>query len=93
MDSSDPGLSDHRIAVTDENRLLPLPHLTASSILGGSAPGRDTLGHLYATQIASALALRNPQEKRLLVVGMGLSKVDADREAFLQILDLVLSCF
>lgn len=69
-----------------------MPHLTASTILGATVPERDTVGHLLGTQIASAIATQNPEEKRLLVVGMGLEKAELDRTSFLEILELVLQC-
>jgi proteasome assembly chaperone 3 len=72
--------------------LLPMPGLTATSILGGRAPEHETIGQLYATQIASAIATKNPNEKRLLVVGLGLDKLEADRDVFFAIIDLVLQC-
>ena len=52
----------------------------------------ETTGQLYATQIASAIAMRNPQENRMVLLGLGLSKVEANREVFYDTMDLVLSC-
>ena len=86
LESADPTLTDRRpphqtpaISYDDEepepgSDLLPLPHLTATTILGAGAPERDTFGQLLATQIGSAIAARQPEEKRLLVLGMGLKK-------------------
>lgn len=53
---------------------------------------RETQGQLYACQIASAIAVKYPDEKRLLVVGLGLDKADVDRDAFFGVVDLVLQC-
>ncbi len=53
---------------------------------------RNALGQLYATQIASAIATKDPAEKRTVVVGLGLEKAATDREEFMGILDLVLQC-
>ncbi len=79
--------------------LLPMPHLTATTVLGGATgTERDTLGRLYATQIASAIVGREPGERRLLVVGLGLkggqmeNGEEAEREGFVETLGLVLGC-
>lgn len=74
------------------SQLLPMPHLTGTTILGSSGTERDTLGQLFATQIASAIAAKSPGEKRLLVMGMGFEKAEMDSESFLQILELALQC-
>jgi proteasome assembly chaperone 3 len=68
---------------------LPSTHLTPKTLLGGGGEDRETLGQLYAAQIASHLALRNPEDRRTLVLGLGLQKFDGAREAFFDILDLV----
>lgn len=47
------------------------------------------MGHLYASQIASVIATRNPEETRTVVVGLGLQRVDMDREAFFDLLELI----
>lgn len=79
--------------------LLPLPQLTATTLLGGTIPELDTLGQLCATQIASAIATKDPKERRMVVVGLGLEKdmamracggVDVGREGFAEIVGLVL---
>lgn len=75
-----------------ENGLLPMSHLTPTTILGGTVPERQIVGQLLATQIASALTMKNPQESRMLVLGLGMQKVESDREAFYEIVDLVLRC-
>ncbi|KAI9813768.1 MAG: hypothetical protein M1827_003558 [Pycnora praestabilis] len=92
LDSSNPNYADQHLPDTDEDNLLPMPHLTPTTILGGTVPERETMGQLYATQIASAIATKNPEENRMVVVGLGLGKVDTDREAFFDILELVLQC-
>ena len=70
--------------------LLPRADLTATTVLGGTLPERNTVGQLVATQIASALATKSPNEKRLLVLGMGFEKAELDRTAFMDLLELVL---
>ncbi|EFW19100.1 conserved hypothetical protein [Coccidioides posadasii str. Silveira] len=64
----------------------------ATTVLGGRSGELESIGHLYACQIANAIATKNPSEKRLLVVGLGLDKLDADRDIFFGIIDLVLRC-
>ncbi|EOD44702.1 putative an15g01155 proteasome assembly chaperone 3 protein [Neofusicoccum parvum] len=72
--------------------LLPMAHLTATTVLGGTMPERDTAGQLVATQVASAIATKDPEERRLVVVGMGLEKKDMSREAFVDVVGLVMGC-
>jgi proteasome assembly chaperone 3 len=69
--------------------MLPLTHLSPKTLMGGGGEQRETLGHLYAVQIASVIATRNPEETRTVVVGLGLQKVDMEREAFFDMLELL----
>ena len=93
LENRNPGTDGmHTISEAEGDGLLPLSNLTATSLLGGHAPGYDTIGQLYARQIASAIATKTPGEKRLLVLGLGLAKADADRDVFFAIIDLVLQC-
>ncbi|KAJ5826139.1 hypothetical protein N7474_003277 [Penicillium riverlandense] len=93
LENRNPGTDGmHTISEVDGDGLLPLSNLTATSLLGGHAPGHDTVGQLYARQIASAIATKTPDEKRLLVLGLGLVTADADRDVFFAIIDLVLQC-
>ena len=64
--------------------LLPMHHLTATTVLG------DTLGQTLATQVASAIKQRNERESRMVVFGMGLDKSMMEREAFSELVGLVL---
>jgi proteasome assembly chaperone 3 len=66
-------------------------HLTATTILGGTIAEVNVLGQTLATQIGSAVLTRDASEKRMLVVGMGLDKGMSGREAFGEIVGLVLS--
>ena len=50
------------------------------------------LGRLYGTQIASAIATKNPADNRVVVVGLGLNTIKLDRDAFFDIMELVLKC-
>jgi proteasome assembly chaperone 3 len=69
--------------------MLPLAHLNPKTLMGGGGEQRETLGHLYAVQIASIIATRNPEETRTVVVGLGLQKLDMEREAFFDMLELL----
>lgn len=76
-----------------ELSLLPSIHLEPKTLLGGGGEDRETVGQLYAAQIASHLALRNPDDRRTLLLGLGLRKFDsASREIFFDIIELVLKC-
>ncbi|KAK3196044.1 hypothetical protein K4F52_000912 [Lecanicillium sp. MT-2017a] len=70
------------------NGLLPSTHLTPFTLLGGGGGERETLGQLYAAQIASFLAMRDPDDRRTLVLGLGLLTVDTRRETFFDLFEL-----
>lgn len=70
--------------------LLPLHHLTATTILGGGIPELDVLGQTLATQIASAVMTRNERERRMVVVGLGLDRNMVRREEFGELVMLAL---
>ena len=91
-------------ADTEPLDLLPLPHLTPVALLGAGGGGqRESLGQLYAVQIATAISMRDPSEARTVLVGLGLRKgankgggakdVEAEaevgRDEFFEILELV----
>lgn len=69
--------------------MLPLGHLTPKTLLGAGGEQRETLGHLYASQIASAIATRDPEETRTVVVGFGLQKVEMERGGFFDMMELI----
>lgn len=74
-----------------ELSLLPSIHLEPKVLLGGGGEDRETVGQLYAAQIASHLALRNPDDRRTLVLGLGLRKFDStSREGFFDVIELVM---
>jgi proteasome assembly chaperone 3 len=73
--------------------LLPSTHLTPKTLLGGGGEQRETLGHLYAAQIASQVSLRSPDDRRTLVLGLGLEKIDVEREGFFDLLELAQKVF
>ncbi|EKD16426.1 uncharacterized protein L3040_008527 [Drepanopeziza brunnea f. sp. 'multigermtubi'] len=74
---------------SDGEDMLPLGHLTPKTLLGAGGEQRETIGHLYATHIASLIATRNPEDTRTVVVGFGLPKIDVGRDAFFDMLELV----
>ncbi|KAF2097435.1 hypothetical protein NA57DRAFT_58024 [Rhizodiscina lignyota] len=86
--SASANFSDDPDAMSSD--LLPRVDLTATTVLGGTVPERNTVGQLVATQTASAITTKNPDEKRLLVMGLGLEKAELDRAAFMDLLELVL---
>ena len=69
-----------------------MTHLTPKTLLGGATEERETLGQLYAAQIASLIASKNSREKRTVLVGLGLSKIEASREDFYNTIDLIRKC-
>jgi proteasome assembly chaperone 3 len=69
--------------------MLPLGHLTPKTLMGAGGEQRETVGHLYASQIASVIATRNPEEARTVLIGFGLHKIDLERETFFDLLELV----
>ncbi|KAG6017532.1 hypothetical protein E4U54_006504 [Claviceps lovelessii] len=74
---------------TSSHGLLPSTHLSPTTLLGGGGDDRQTLGHLYAAQIASHISLKSPDDRRTLVLGLGLSKFENEREAFFDLFELV----
>ncbi|KAI0457089.1 hypothetical protein F5B21DRAFT_501788 [Xylaria acuta] len=76
------------MALANES-LLPMSHLTPKTLLGGGGEERESLAQLYAVQIASYVARRDADERRTLVVGLGLQRLRSDREAFFDVLELI----
>ena len=73
-----------------DSTLLPSSHLTATTVLGGTKPEFEILGQTLATTIASAVLIRAPEEKRMLVLGVGLERADTGREGFEDLIGLCL---
>ena len=69
-----------------------MSHLTPKTLLGGSTSERETIGQLYATQVASIIATKDPQENRTVLLGLGLDQVEASRTMFYDTIELVLKC-
>lgn len=85
--SSDPHFNLAQTA--NEDSLLPVSRFQPRTLLGAGGNDRETMGQLYASQIASLITTKNPEESRSLVLGLGLAKVDLSRDTFLEVLDLV----
>jgi hypothetical protein len=86
-------VTDHQYEQDDD--LMPLTHLNASSLLGG-AKDDDIQGKLYCTQIASLISRQAPEESRTVVIGLGPGVgligdevTESDRMQFLEIIRLV----
>ncbi|EFQ97282.1 hypothetical protein MGYG_00323 [Nannizzia gypsea CBS 118893] len=92
MENPDPTVGFQTLSSNQEDALLPRPEFNATPILGGRSGDWEVIGQLYACQIATAITTKTPEEKRLLVVGLGLETPDVDRDIYLGIVDLVLQC-
>ncbi|TGZ82912.1 hypothetical protein EX30DRAFT_328792 [Ascodesmis nigricans] len=75
-----------------DDSLLPLPHLTPVTLLGGTDEKREATGQLLTVQIASLISARNKDESRMVTVGLGLGVKELDQQAFMEILELVGKC-
>ncbi|THV55159.1 hypothetical protein BGAL_0013g00440 [Botrytis galanthina] len=76
------------------NMILPLEHLTPRTLLGAGGEKRERIGHLYASQIGSMILGRDPEERRTVLVGLGLELGEKDaregeREGYFDLLELV----
>lgn len=56
--------------------LLPFPHLTATTVLGGTRDEDAVLGQTLAVTVASAVVVKRGDEGRMVVLGLGLEKVE-----------------
>ena len=93
LDAPNPSFAEQYLpSGTNEDSLLPLSHLSPKTLLGGSSSDRETAGQLYATQIASAIVARNPEERRTVLIGFGLKDMNMDRKVFYDTIDLALRC-
>ena len=85
---SDPYFQTHP---SGDDALLPATRFSPRTLLGAGGSNREAMGQVYASQIANAIITKSPEETRSLMLGLGLAKVELEREVFLQIIDLVLS--
>lgn len=69
--------------------MLPPAHLSPKTLLGGGGEQRESLGHLCALQIATMITTQNPEEKRTVMVGLGLAEATMSREGWFDMLDLL----
>lgn len=91
--SDNPTHSDPYFQTTrsEDDALLPASRFSPRTLFGAGGTDREAMGQLYASQIANAIITKTPEESRSLMLGLGLAKVEMDREVFLQVVDLVLS--
>jgi proteasome assembly chaperone 3 len=76
-----------------DNELLPMTHLTATTVLGGTKREDEVVGQTLATTIGSAILMKRPSEERMLVLGMGVGGMAAmGREEFDAVVGLVFEC-
>lgn len=68
--------------------MLPMTHLTPTTMIGPRGTDRETLSHGVVTQIATRLILQNPDDRRSVVLGIGLAPGTLDREQYFDLLDL-----
>ncbi|KAK4506081.1 hypothetical protein PRZ48_004046 [Zasmidium cellare] len=76
-----------------EHDLLPMTHLTATTVLGGTKREDEVVGQTLATTIGSAILMKRSGEERLLVVGLGLEDAAGSltgRAQFDEVVGLVL---
>lgn len=73
-----------------EDSLLPTARFQARTLLGAGTSDREMVGQLYACQLANMITTKNPEEQRTLLLGLGLTKADTDRDVFLEIMNLAL---
>jgi proteasome assembly chaperone 3 len=84
---SDPYFATSR---SGNDLLLPSSRFQPRTILGAGSSDREMMGQLYASQLASMITTKNPEEQRPLLLGLGLAKADTDRDIFLEIVNLAL---
>lgn len=91
----DPTTAGSSITNPDEgNELLPLSHLTATTVLGGTKSEEEVLGQTLAVMVGSAILTKRPAEERLLVIGLGLPQgfAGGQREGFEGLVGVCLDC-
>jgi proteasome assembly chaperone 3 len=78
--------------VDEDDSLLPLVHLTPTTLLGGTIPERETAGQLLAVQLSSMISARKKDEGRTVVCGLGLRSAEFDQQSYLELVELVGKC-
>ena len=75
------------------NELLPMTHLTATTVLGGTRGDDEVGGQTLATTVGSALLMKRPQEERMLVLGLGINRTgEMGKSEFDAVVGLILEC-
>lgn len=59
----------------EDTSLLPFPHLTATTVLGGTREEDVTVAQTLAVTLASAVVVKRPDEGRMVVLGLGLERM------------------
>ena len=91
MDPTNPSRGQNSLP-SGADDMLPSTDLNAHTLLGGATPEREMTGKLYASQLATMIATKNPDETRSLLVGFGLTNAESTQEQFLDLMELVLQC-
>ncbi|KAK0626512.1 hypothetical protein B0T14DRAFT_534647 [Immersiella caudata] len=86
---SAPSAASVDMSLPGADSMLPSTHFTPRTLLGGANEERETVGQLFAAQTASLLSLRDPEEKRTLLLGLGLEKVESNSDAFYDLMELL----
>ena len=84
--------SEFATADDTEDPLLPMTHLTPTTLLGGADENREAAGQLIAVQLASAISSRDKEEARTVLVGLGLKTAELDQMSFMELIELVGKC-
>ncbi len=74
---------------TGESDSMGEAKIVPKTLLGAGGDERETFGQLVSSQIASLVLKRDPEETRTVVVGLGLLKVDLDRNAWFDLLEMI----
>ena len=86
-------LSSSGLRTGSENSLLPMQHLTATTVLGATKRAEEIFGQTLAATVASAILMKRPREERMLVVALGAPDVEemmGETEEFGEVMGLVL---
>ncbi|KAI5286557.1 hypothetical protein KEM52_001948 [Ascosphaera acerosa] len=99
LENSDPGNEGvHRLPdPAADDALLPSPMLAPSTLIGARGTTAETVGQLLARQVGSAIAVKTPDERRTLMLGLGLERKTVDAvtmraQVMAEIVDLALRC-
>jgi hypothetical protein len=92
-------LPTHDIPDDDDETEMTPSHINPRFLLGSGNDARGEIAQLYAIQIASLVVKESPQERRTLLVGVGLQgrlaqdyESDEARNLIHQVLEMVEAC-